>query len=214
VEVRVSKASAVIVHRVPPDAADWFLEWQRGITGAAEAFAGYHGADVYPAIEPSSDEWVVVIHFADEASLKQWLGSEQRAQWVQKLRGKVGDFSLKTLAGGFGFWFAGLARGPEGGPLGWKMALTVLAGLYPTVMLLTLLLGPFTAPLGLAVSMLLANALSVCILQWGVMPVLTALLGFWLKANERRRRALSLGGAALLLLFLTALAIIFRQVTG
>ena len=125
-EVRVSSASAVVVQRVPAAGAEWFLEWQRGITAAAEGFAGYRGTDVYPPADSQRDEWVVVIHFDDEKSLQQWLGSPVRAQWVEQLRARVGDFELQALPGGFGPWFASLPRRPATVPPPWKMALTVL----------------------------------------------------------------------------------------
>jgi hypothetical protein len=47
-----------------------------------------------------------------------------------------------------------------------------------------------------------------------VTPLLTAVLARWLNANASRDRALSIGGACLLLLLLVALALVFRQVTG
>ncbi len=212
-DVRVSRASAVIVQRVPPAAADWFMKWQRDVTAAAENFAGFQGCEVYPATAGQSDEWVVVIHFADDETLRQWLGSETRAKWVSQLRAKVGEFDLKTLPGGFGAWFVGHGR-PGDVPPSWKMVLTVLLGLYPTVMLLNIFVGPHTQPLGLAVSMLIGNALSVSLLQWVVMPALNAVLRPWLKANERRTWALSAGGVGVLLVVLTVLAVAFRQVTG
>jgi uncharacterized protein len=214
-EVRGSRASAVVVQRVPAASVDWFLEWQRGVTGAAEGFAGYRVTDVYPPTEGQRDEWVVVIQFDDEKSLQGWLDSSVRAQWVKKLQSQVGDFELKAIPGGFGPWFAGLAHGPERTPPpSWKMALTVLLGLYPTVMVLTLFPGPYMQPLGLAFAMLIGNALSVSILQWAVMPVLNSLLAPWLEANSEKKRALSIGGLLLIIVLLTGLTILFRQVTG
>ena len=127
-EVRVSRASAVVVQRVPATNADWFMEWQRGIAGAAEAFGGYRGTDVYPPTDSRRDEWVAVVHFENEKSLQEWLDSPVRAQWVDKLQTQVGDFELKELPGGFGSWFAGLGQGPAGAtPPSWKMALAVPA---------------------------------------------------------------------------------------
>jgi antibiotic biosynthesis monooxygenase (ABM) superfamily enzyme len=158
---------------------------------------------------------VVVIHFDDEKSLQEWLGSPVRAQWVEKLQAQVGDFELKGLPGGFGSWFVGLAHGQEGEPPpSWKMALVVLLGLYPTVMLLTLFPGPYTEPLGLALAMLIGNALSVAILQWAVMPVLNILLVPWLKANSHKQRAFSVGGLFAILILLGVLAFLFHWVTG
>ncbi len=214
-DLRISKASAVVVQQVPAALADWFMEWQSGVNGAAEGFTGYTGTEVYPPGDSQRDEWVVVIHFDDEKSLQGWLDSSVRAQWVEKLKAQVGDFELKALPGGFGSWFAGLTQGSEQTPPpSWKMALTVLLGLYPTVMVLTLFPGPYMQPLGLALAMLIGNALSVSILQWAVMPVLNSLLTPWLKANAEKQRALSVGGLFLILVLLAGLALLFRQVTG
>lgn len=214
-EVHASRTSAVMVQRVPAAKADWFMEWQQGIAGAAEEFAGFRGIDVYPPGDDQHDEWVVVSHFADETSLQIWLNSSVRAQWVEKLQEQGGDFELKALPGGFGPWFAGLRRGPkEAPPSEWKMALTVLLGLYPTVMLLTLFLGPYTQPLGLAFDMLIGNVVGVCILQWAVIPVLSVLVAPWLKADSDKQKAQLVGGVIVILAVLGGMAILFRQITG
>jgi antibiotic biosynthesis monooxygenase (ABM) superfamily enzyme len=94
------------------------------------------------------------------------------------------------------------------------MVLTVLLGLYPTVMLLNIVVVPYTSPLGLAMSMLIGNALSAAILQWAVMPLLNALLGRWLQATADKDKGLSIGGLLLILVLLAILAALFRQVTG
>jgi antibiotic biosynthesis monooxygenase (ABM) superfamily enzyme len=214
-EVQISRASAVVVQQVPAVLAEWFMEWQSGVTGAAEGFAGYRGTEVYPPGDSQRNEWVVVIHFDDEMSLEGWLGSPVRAQWVKKLKAQIGEFDLKALPGGFGSWFAGLAHGPERmPPPSWKMALTVLLGLYPTVMTLTLFTGTYMEPLGMALAMLIGNALSVCILQWAVMPALNSMLAPWLRANAKEKAVLSVGGLFLILVLLTVMAFLFRQVTG
>jgi uncharacterized protein len=215
VELRVSRASAVVVQRVPAASAEWFMEWQRGVSGAAESFAGYRGTDVYPPVDSLREEWVVVVHFEDEQSLQEWLGSAVRSQWVEKLRAHIGNFELKALPGGFSAWFTGLAPCTEAAaPPSWKMALAVLFGLYPTVMVLTLFPGPYTQPLGLAFAMLIGNALSVSLLQWAVMPALNRLLSPWLKANSDQQKGFSVGGLILVLVLLVGLAFLFRQVTG
>ncbi len=207
-----ARASAAIVHQVPPAAKDWFVEWQRNITTVAERFAGYQGTDVYPPASEQSNEWVSVIHFENDDSLERWLNSPARAECVDKLRAEVGEFELKKRSGGFSAWFAGLDAPPDTVP-SWKMATTVLLGLYPTVMLLTIFVGPYTSWMGASYSMLIGNALSVSILQWIVVPILMKPLAGWLKARPDRW-ALSFGGLGVLLGLLVAIAAALRPVTG
>jgi uncharacterized protein len=207
--------STVVVQRVPADRVQKFLECQRGLSQAAEQFPGCRGTELYPPPDDRHSEWVAILHFDDHESLEGWLDSPVRAEWVTKLRSEIGDFQLKTLPTGFGAWFAGLETGPEGDPPpSWKIATTVLLGLYPTVMLLALLVGRHLSPLGMAVSMLIANTLSVATCQWVVMPPLMNALGPWLHANGADKRGLSIGGLALIWLFLGGLVMLFRVVTG
>jgi antibiotic biosynthesis monooxygenase (ABM) superfamily enzyme len=199
------------VQQIQPADTDWFLEWQRGVAAAAESFPGYKDTDVFPPDDGQRNEWVVVIHFEDDKSLREWLDSPIRAQWVAKLRARVGRFELKALSGGFAPWFASLTRQRDASsPPSWKMALTVLLGLYPTVMLLALFPGPYLNPLGFALAMLISNALSISLLEWAVMPVLTTVLDRWLKANEAKQRPVSIGGLLVIICLLGSLVILFR----
>lgn len=214
-EMRICRASAVIVQRVPAEAVERLLQWQRGITEVAEGFPGYRGTDIYPPADGAEGEWVTVIHFNEDADLQRWIATPLRQEWVDKLRTEVGDFRLSTLKGGFRAWFAGLPGGLDNvPPPAWKMALTVLCGLYPTVMLLSLFVGPYFRPLGFSLEMLIGNVLGVILLQWVVMPTLVALLGPWLKANEKRKTVFSVGGLILILLLLAGQVALFRWVKG
>jgi uncharacterized protein len=210
-EVRGARASSVIVQHIPPNATEVFLAWQRSISAAAAKFPGYQTTEVYPP-SGGKDEWVAVVHFDDAQTLQGWLDSPQRAEWIAKLPREIRDFHLKLLPAGFGPWFAGLPD--DSGPLPhWKMFLTVLVGLYPTVMLLTFFLSPHTNRFGLAVAMLIGNAASVAFLEWLGMPVMSRLLGPWLRANGKETRALSLVGLALMLAALGAMTFVFHLAT-
>ena len=214
-DIRGARVSTVVVQRVPADREQRFLECQRGLTQAAERFPGYKGTELYPPADDWHHDWVAVIHFNDQESLRRWIDSPERAEWIKTLRADIGDFQLKTLPSGFGAWFAGLETGPEGKPPpSWKIAMTVLLGLYPTVMVLALLLGGYLSPLGMAVSMLISNTLSVAMTQWVVIPPLMNALGPWLRANSSDKRVLSFGGLVLIWLLLGGLAFLFRAVAG
>lgn len=213
-EACIARASAAIVQHVPLDAVDRFREWQRNVTKAAEAYEGYEGTNLYPP-PAGGEEWVSVIHFENEELLQHWIDSPERARWVAKLRATVGDFELRTPKGGFSSWFDGLRKdGADAMPPAWKMALTVWLGLFPTVLLLSIFVGPWTSPLGFSFSMLIGNALSVAILQWAVVPALTKVLRPWLEANSPSKRGLSYGGVAGLVLVLIGIAIAFKPIVG
>jgi antibiotic biosynthesis monooxygenase (ABM) superfamily enzyme len=209
-ELQAPRASAVIVQHVPAAATDRFLEWQRGVTKVAEGFAGYRTTELYPPAAGQPDPWVTVVHFDKPESLQTWLDSSERGEWTDRLHREIGDFRVKTLPSGFGPWFAGLVSRPPG----WKIMLTVLLGLYPTVMLLAIVVGPWISPLGLAVAMLISNALSVCLLQWLVMPVLNRLAGRWLTARPQVDRVLTVVGTVLILALLAGMAVVFHRVKG
>jgi len=211
-EVRGARASSVIVQRILPNAVETFMEWQRGITAAAAEFPGYQTTEIYPPRTPQN-EWVVILHFDDSKSLQNWLESPKRAEWVAKRPYQLRDFRLKMLPSGFGPWFAGLTE--DGGPLPhWKMILTVLFGLYPTVMVLAIFLTPHTQRFGMAVAMLLSNAASVCFLEFVGTPVTLYLFRPWLRARGKEGRTLSLVGLALILLALFGMAALFSLMTG
>jgi antibiotic biosynthesis monooxygenase (ABM) superfamily enzyme len=211
VEVRVSRASSVIVHRVPSGAADRFLEWERGISQATAAFPGYEATDVYPPTEGQQD-WVVIVHFDNPDALQHWLDSPLRAEWIAKLQGV--DFQVKTLPAGFGAWFSGQLGSPERLPPSWKIVVSVVLALYPTVMLLTIFVSPYVNHLGLATSMLISNVLSVCLLQWVVTPAFDVLLAPWLRARGPQGTGLTCWGLVLILLALAGMTLLFRAVVA
>lgn len=210
-EIRVSRASSVIVHRVPPTETDRFQEWLQGISAASAESPGYEATDVYAAAE-GEQEWVVILHFKDSEAMQRWLSSPVRAEWLAKLRG-VAEFDLKTMPKGFGSWFTG-PPGSDQRPLppGWKMVMAVIVGLYPTLVLFRLFLNPHLDRLGMAASVLMATVLSVCLLQWIIMPALQVVLARWLSANRPQDRNVTIWGLVLLLVALGGMLLFFRAV--
>jgi uncharacterized protein len=212
-QVRRPRSSSVIVHRVAPGSEEVFLDWQRGITGAAEGFTGYQATEVYPPAADRPQEWVIVIHFDDAKSLQDWLDSPQRAEWTTKLPRDIREFRLRTLPSGFAAWFAGLAEDGENLPH-WKVFLMVLFGLYPTVMVLTLYLSPHTQRFGLAAALLIGNVASCAFLEWLGSPVIRLVIGPWLRAKGKEGRVRNLVGTVLIVGSLAAMAVLFHFIAG
>jgi hypothetical protein len=210
--LRGPRASTVIIQHWPAAKADTFMAWQREVADLAGAYPGYQATEVYPPTA-GSDEWVVILHFDDEAKLQAWLDSPERRAWLAELPHEAHGWREHTMPTGFGTWVAGQTA--DGTPIpGWKSALLVLLGLYPTVMLLTLVVSPRTVDLGTAFAMLVGNVLSVAALQWIVMPLLNRALAPWLAAHGRDGRLVTIAGAAFIVASLLAMALLFRLVSG
>lgn len=182
-------ASAIITESIPSERRDDYLRWVRGINRAAESFPGYRETNVFPPLEADGREWITIIHFQSRPELEAWLGSEVRAQWVERFHHEFGDFTLHQVQGGLSSWFS-QQRLP-----GWKMGLSVVLALYPTVMLISLLIMPWLHRLPPAASMLIGNLISVAALQWILMPRLNRRLAFWLKPAALIDRRSNLLGA-------------------
>jgi len=76
----------------PADYVERFLEWQRGITAAAEASPGYRRRRYILPADPRQSQWVVLIHFESSEALQRWLASAARAEWTAKLPAEIGTF--------------------------------------------------------------------------------------------------------------------------
>jgi antibiotic biosynthesis monooxygenase (ABM) superfamily enzyme len=211
-QVRGARASSVIVQRVPAQSAEAFMDWERAITAEAAKFPGYQTTEIYPP-SIAQAEWIIILHFDDSKSLQAWLDSPKRAEWMAKLPCEA-SYQLKMLPSGFGPWFAGLGEG-GGLPAHGKMILAVLLGLYPLVMLLTILLSPYTVKwFGLAIALLIGNAISVVILEWGTPALNKFVLAPWLRATGREGLRVTLIGTTIILAVLIVMAALFRLVTG
>jgi hypothetical protein len=207
-----SRATAVVVQTVPPERSDEFMEWQRGITRDASLFPGYKYTEVYQPAPNTTDEWVTVIHFESNPLLEAWIKSPVREKWVEDLKKRFGDFTLKRV-GGFDAWFSGVEGEAEKIP-DWKMVVTVVAALYPTVMILTYwLLTPFIKFLPFPGQMLIGNIASVAFLQWVAMPLLTRRLSFWLRPTKTTGLGITLAGLAGILASLALMLWLFTSVS-
>jgi antibiotic biosynthesis monooxygenase (ABM) superfamily enzyme len=212
VEIREMRASSVIVQAVPADHVEAFVAWQHGIADAAAGFAGYQATELYPPADDGG-EWVIVIHFDDHEMLHAWLDSPVRAGWVARLPVEVQGFRVETMPAGFGSWVAGMTE-PGGRVPHWKSFLLVLVGLYPTVMLLSIVVSPHTERFGFALQVLLGNIASVAFLEWIGMPALNRALGPWLRASGRDGRLVSIIGLLLVVVALAVMAIVLRVAVG
>ena len=113
--------------------------------------------------------------------MDRWLASPERAAGRQGQYQFTASHHANVVPTGFGSWFAVNAEDGIAAPA-WKQAMTVLAALFPTVMILNLTVGNLVAGQGapMAVNVFIGNTLGTVALTWLLMPVVTRLMAWWL----------------------------------
>lgn len=204
-------ASMLVSTKVKPGREREYQEWQRAVDAEARKFSGFQGNEVFPPLPGRQEEWVVVVRFDSAENLERWFSSDARRRLLEQGEPLFERVQLHKVGSGFPGWFS-LGHGTDGPPAlppNWKQAMTVLLVLYPTVMILTLVLSPRLASLPLALSMFIGNTASVAVLTWLLMPVANRALEFWLCPDPvgGRLRSEALGIGAIVLAYAASIAL-------
>jgi antibiotic biosynthesis monooxygenase (ABM) superfamily enzyme len=204
--------TVVISHPVRPKDEAEFLAWQQHVTEAEHAFPGFRGAERFRPVPGVQDNWTIVYRFDSAEHLDRWLSSPERAALLARGK-KFESFELRRVASPFGSWFS-FAEDAAGAALApWKSALSVLVGLYPTAVILTLAISEIWPDAPLWESLLLSNVISVSLLTWVVMPLVNRSLRFWLAPDGPSSRRADAIGVIVALAFLAFAALVFALVT-
>lgn len=186
-----SKPVTVIVKRIAKkDKIKEFEEWLSGISKEVTRHEGSMGIDI---IRPNNDnrsksEYVIIFRFNKYDNLAKWEKSPILNEWLQKARGLAeADYDVQKLTG-LEFWFTPYFK-DESSPMvslnpppRYKMAIVtisvisvLLLTLVPQINVLTeMLLLPY------AIRFVIAIAITVLLMTYVIMPLLTKLLRHWL----------------------------------
>jgi antibiotic biosynthesis monooxygenase (ABM) superfamily enzyme len=171
-----TKTMTVVVTRVVrPGKEREFVTWADEVDRAASRSPGHTGG-----IRLHDDQGLnhLVYQFDTLAHLRAWENSSERAELLA--RGKEYSDERRTASGGSNTWFdvpAGNA------PPGWKQFLLTWAAAFPTLLLISTLVGLTGLPrvLSLAISSCILTAL----LTWVILPRLTRQARPWLFRNAQ-----------------------------
>lgn len=188
--------TVVVTNRVADDQENAFLEWHKTMTAAESRHPGFRGSEVFRPIKGVQDEWTTIYRFDTAEHLDAWLTSAERRELLS--HAQFGDFKLRTIDQSFGNWFAfdGSAAPP---PSNFKTSIAVWLGLYPTVVLLTMLSAPLHLPFWLG--MLVGNLVSSFVMSYLTMPYYgNRIVRWWLQPSASARQPLTnIAGFALVL---------------
>jgi len=181
----------VITHRVRPDRREDFEGWIGGIVDEVARFPGHQGVTVLRPGGESGTEYVLVVRFASYDDLRRWEESAERAEWVTRLEPLLAAESTFRTETGLETWFQLPGERVVVPPPKWKMALLILAAIYPLLLIVVPLMGAvFDTPyLGVSITLgpeFLARTLAtavvlVALMTWVAMPFLTKLFRVWLR---------------------------------
>ena len=185
----------VFTHRVRDGKAADYIAWRRKAIAAQAHWPGYLATDSFEPHGQAQEEWIDIVRYDSLDHLENYMQSKERHQLLSELAPIVETVHEHRLATGLEGWFNLNRRSDEPiiVPPAWKQTVTVVFGLYPTVMILSLLTGPLLKPLAFPVQMLIGNILSCTLLSYLMMPYATRLLNFWLAAPVRDWKNEALG---------------------
>lgn len=173
----ISSVSFIIEQDIPPDKTKYFLQWQKEINQVCCQFKGYLKTENFPSSSSKKNKWYTIIYFDSKDNLTLWLDSEERYHFVQARKNKLGFYRFIGYKTGLEEWLVSKKILPK-----WKQALAVLLGIYPIVMLETILFSSWQiiASWSLSWQILVNNLISCSVLTWLVMPLVSKLFKFWL----------------------------------
>jgi antibiotic biosynthesis monooxygenase (ABM) superfamily enzyme len=176
--------TALITRRVRRGCESRFEQLMAGLQAEAAAFEGHLGG--YLIKPESGGRYQVLFAFESDAQLAAWMGSAERRAWLERLATVSRDEGSMRVLSGLESWFALPGARTQRPPPRYKMALVTWLGIFPLVLLLSNLIGPWLAPIHPALSVLVVTALVVVAMTWFVAPALTRLLASWLYPSEPR----------------------------
>jgi uncharacterized protein len=170
----------VVRRRVRPGQEAAFESLVSGVTQTLAGWPGHLGTGVVRPV-PGQREYTLVVRFADAANAASWEESSERAAWIAEITPILDGESSLEQQPGLEFWFTPPGSPTLSQPRRWKMLLVTLLALYPTSLLITVLIGPALAQLPLALRALVQAALVVSLMTYLIMPVATRAFRRWLR---------------------------------
>ncbi len=186
----------VAVHKVDASKVEAYKKWLVDSGQIEEEFSGFLSREVIEPVAGGQDFYTLVVRFDSSASLGRWLDSSQWGGLHARLQ------NLVAQADRYGtderyltpFWYR---PDPQAVPAPtWKIWLSTVAALYPSIFIISLLLENVTVPF--AAMLLLSNLLAVASVSWITGPAVRRIVKSWMAAPTSQVRLTVLGTLAIL----------------
>lgn len=174
------QVTAIISHCVRQGRQRGYEQWLQGITAAARQFAGHSGITILRPQPGAPPEYVIILRFETYQHLQHWMNSDIRKRWIERaepLTDKVANVQVLT---GLDYLASLPGQSP---PPRYKTALLIWMGVFCCSSILGIVLMPHLMIFPFLVRQAIVVAITVGLLTYGVMPVLTRLFARWLHTN-------------------------------
>ena len=181
----------VITQHVLPERTADFEEWVAGIAEDMSHYGGHDGLTVMRPGDHQDNDYVLIVRFASYEDLHRWETSPERAHWLQELTPLVSAPPTYRDETGLETWFQLPGHHVVVPPPKWKMALLILAAIYPLILIVVPVVGRLAgdvAWIGVRIELspeyfvrtLVTAVILVTLMTWFAMPLLTRLARPWL----------------------------------
>jgi uncharacterized protein len=177
--------TTTVTRRIKPGHEAAYEGFLAGISGAARAFPGYLGVEVFRPAGAQGGEYRTVYRFDSVAHLRTWQNSAEHAVWLARAEPHVaGPMRTQVLTGLEG-WFTLPSQPGVPPPPPYKMAILTWAAIFPLITLVVVASAPLLGHLPLVVRLAVTTGVTVPLMTWVVMPRVTRLLHRWLYPDRR-----------------------------
>ena len=177
--------TATVTRLVKPGHEPAYEEFLAGINGAAKAFPGYLGEEVFRPAGGAGGEYRIIYRFDSPAHLRAWLDSSERAAWLARAEPHVAGPMRTEFLTGLESWFTLPAQPGAPPPPPYKMAIVTWAAIFPLITLVVAASAPLIGGLPLVPRLAVTTLVTVSLMTWVVMPRVTWLLRRWLYPGRR-----------------------------
>lgn len=181
--VEIEGATVVITHRINASQQADYERWMAEISTRCREAPGFLDSHAVRPIPGLTETYTIIIRFDTEAHLRQWMGSPERQQLIDRAEPMLAGTGAVHISSGLDFWFVPPAPRLKA-PVRWKQALLTWSAIFPLVYVVPPLLVPALQALGLplhrALVTLVATGVIVLLMVYLVMPRYTRLVQRWL----------------------------------
>ena len=172
--------TTTVTAQVKPGHEPFYERFLEGIIEAASRFPGHMGVEVFRPQSSAGGEYRVVYRFDTGDHLSAWLDSSERAAWLERAEPHLISPPRTQFLTGLETWFTLPGQSVTSAPPPYKMAVLTWVTIFPLITLVVIVLGPLLKDLDLVPSLALTTAVTVPIMTWIAMPLITRLLRRWL----------------------------------